>query len=282
MEVLHVDLTGPHVSSQGYRYIMTACDSFTRFVIAVPLRDKTAISAARALVHEVVLKYGTPHCILSDLGKEFQNELWHELCRLLGITRFRTTAYCPSTNGKIERWHRSLHSMMAKVVDAKQKRWIEFLPFVTAAYNSTSHSSTTFSPNFLMFGPELTSAVDIAFGCPRPAACSTNDYALHTRELMGEAYGIVREHLGRYAEVMKSNYDAAVKPTEFQVDELVWYFCPRSRPGTSPKWTRFYSGPYRVVRRVNDVNYVIQLTPRSRQIIVHVNKLKPHHEFQLV
>ena len=88
---------------KGYRYIMTACDAFTRFVIAVPLRNKTAISAARALVHEVVLKYGMPHCILTDLGGEFQNELWHELCRLLGITRLRTTAYCPSTNGKIER-----------------------------------------------------------------------------------------------------------------------------------------------------------------------------------
>ena len=124
---------------------------------------------------------------------------------------------------------------MAKVVDAKQKRWVEFLPFVTAAYNSTSHCSTTFSPNFLMFGRELTSAVDIAFGCPRPDACSTNDYAFHTRELMAEAYGIVREHLGRYAEVMKSRYDAAVKPAEFQVDDLVWYFCPKSRPGTSPK-----------------------------------------------
>ena len=126
----------------------------------------------------------------------------------------------------------------------------------------------------------MTSAVDIAFGCPRPDACSTNDYAFHTCELMAEAYGIVREHLGRYAEVMKSCYDAAVKPAEFQVDDLVWYFCPKSRPGTSPKWTRFYSGPYRVVRRVNDVNYVIQL-PRSRQIVVHVNKPKPHREFQL-
>jgi len=142
-------------------------------------------------------------------------------------------------------------------------------------------NSTTFSPNFLMFGRELTSAVDIAFGCPRPAVCSTNVYAFHTRELMAEAYAIVREHWGRCAEVMKGSYDAAVKPVEFQVDDLVWYFCPRSRPGTSPKWTRFYSGPYRVVRRVNDVNYVIQLTPRSRQIIVHVNKIKRYQEFQL-
>jgi len=52
MEVLHVDLTGPHVNSQGYRYIMTTCDSFTRFVIAVPLRNKTALSVARTLVHD--------------------------------------------------------------------------------------------------------------------------------------------------------------------------------------------------------------------------------------
>ena len=101
---------------------MTACDAFTRFVIAVPLRNKTAFSVARALVHEVVLKYGMPQSILTDLGGEFQNELWRELCQLLGITRVRTTAYCPSTNGKIERWHRSLHAMMAKVVDKKQKR----------------------------------------------------------------------------------------------------------------------------------------------------------------
>ena len=281
MEVLHVDLTGPHVMSQGYRYMMTACDSFTRFVIAVPIRNKTAISTARALVQEVILKHGLPHCILTDLGGEFQNELWQELCRLLGVTRLRTTAYCPSTNGKIERWHRSLHSMMAKVVDVKQKRWVEFLPFIVAAYNSTSHDSTSFSPNFLMYGRELTSAVDIAFGCPRPAASSVNDYAWYTRERMAEAYAMVRDHWGRCADVMKDHYDAAVKPAEFQEGDLVWYFCPRARLGTSPKWTRFYSGPYRVVRKVNDVNYVIQLSPKSRQFVVHVNKIKRHQEFQL-
>jgi len=87
---------------------------------------------------------------------------------------------------------------------------------------------------------------------------------------MAEAYAIVREHLGRNAEVMKNSYDAAVKPAQFQVDDQVWYFCPRSRPGTSPKWTRFYTGPYRVVRKVNDVNYVIRSTARSRQMVVHV------------
>jgi len=87
MEVLHVDLTGPHITSQGYRYIMTACDSFTRFVIATPLHNKAALIVARALVYEVVLNVGIPQCILTDLGTEFQNELWQEMCQLLGISR---------------------------------------------------------------------------------------------------------------------------------------------------------------------------------------------------
>ena len=65
-----MDLTGPHVNCQGYRYIMAACDAFTRFVIAVPVRNKTALSVARALVHEVVLKYGMPQSILTDLAEK--------------------------------------------------------------------------------------------------------------------------------------------------------------------------------------------------------------------
>ena len=71
--------------------------------------------------------------------------------------------------------------------------------------------------------------MDIAVGCPRQSACSANEYAYHTRQLMAEAYAIVREH----TEVMKRSYDAGVRPVEFQVDDLVWYFCPRARPGTS-------------------------------------------------
>ena len=121
--------------------------------------------------------------------------------------------------------------MMAKVVD----KWVKFLPFVTTAYNSTAHSSTSFSPNFLLFRRELIAAVDIAFGCPRPPSCSVNEYAYHTRELMAEAYALVRAHTRRCAEVNKRLYDACVKPVMFEVGELVWYFCPLSRLGPSPK-----------------------------------------------
>jgi len=92
---------------------------------------------------------------------------------------------------------------------------------------------------------------------------------------------MVRAHSGRCAEVTKRHYDASVKSADFRVGDQVCYFCPKARPETSPKWTRFFSGPYEVVRKVNDVNYVIRLSPRGRPKIVHLNKLKPYKELHL-
>ena len=96
---------------------------------------------------------------------------------------------------------------------------------------------------------------------------------------MAEACELVRQHLGKTAEVCKAWYDMNVRPVTFEVGSKVWLYCPKRLPGTSAKWTRCYRGPYTVVRRVNDVNYVVQLSPCSRLQIVHVNKLKKCGQF---
>jgi transposase InsO family protein len=122
--------------SKGHCYIMTATDSFTKCVVASPLRNKSAVRAARVLVHDIILKFGCPNSIVTDQGGEFINELWAEVCRLLNISMCRTSPFQPSTNGCVERWHRSLNAMMGKVVDPKQKQWSFYLDFVVAAYNA--------------------------------------------------------------------------------------------------------------------------------------------------
>ena len=64
---------------------------------------------------------------------------------------------------------------------------------------------------------------------------------------------------------------------------MTWYgiFVKELGQGPVQSGPDFNSGPYRVVRKLNDVNYVIQLTAKSRAIIVHVNKLRSYKEFQL-
>ena len=123
---LHVDLTGPHPRSRrGYTYILTVVDAFSKYALAYPLRDKSADGIAKVLADQVFTVYGTPFQLLSDLGREFDNQILSELARLMGIHRIRTTSYKPSTNGIAERFHRTLNSALAKVVRENQVDWCE-------------------------------------------------------------------------------------------------------------------------------------------------------------
>ena len=102
----------------------------------------------------------------------------------------------------------------------------------------------------------------------------------YVRDRMAEAYALVRMHTRNKMADMKQQYDRAVRPITFEPDDQVMYYYPRKLKGRSPKWSRYYVGPYRIVKRLNDMNYVIRLSDRTRAIVVHVNKLKPYKKVQ--
>jgi len=60
----------------------------------------------------------------------------NEVCRLLDIDKQRTTAYKASSNAAVKRFHRTLNSMMGRVVDEHQRDWDAMLPYVMAAFRS--------------------------------------------------------------------------------------------------------------------------------------------------
>jgi transposase InsO family protein len=146
MERLHLDLTGPHVrSKRGCVYILTCIDPFTKYAEAIPIRDNTATTVDRVLMEEIYPRYGLPLSICTDLGKEFENCATQELGSQLGITKLRATAYKASTNGSIEQLHRTINSMVGKVISEHQKEWCELLPSVMTAYRASRHDSTGIS-----------------------------------------------------------------------------------------------------------------------------------------
>jgi len=83
---LHIDLTGPHPPSrQGSTYILTAIDTYTSFLVAVPLRNKMAVTDADALAEKILLLFGCFRTIVSDRRTEFCNELLAEVLSHLVI-----------------------------------------------------------------------------------------------------------------------------------------------------------------------------------------------------
>ena len=65
---LHLDIVGPLPQADGYSYLLTIMDRFSRWPEAIPLVDITAQSCARALLNQWIARYGVPLSIVTDLS----------------------------------------------------------------------------------------------------------------------------------------------------------------------------------------------------------------------
>ena len=277
MDRLHIDLCGPFVKSNGNVFILMCVDAYTRFLIAVPIPHKTAQIIADKIMTHIVFRFGLFREMLTDLGTEFQNDVVHTLCKLLSIDQLRTTSYRPNCNGKVERANRSLHSLMAKVVSTNQRDWSKLLPACVLAYNMSKNEATSYSPYFLMHGRQALCPMDLLLQTPEDNEnVNVNDYADLLVERLRVAYRLVSQHTHIQVERMKKNYNKKVKPQEFLPGMFVWYYYPRRYSERSQKWSRFYTGPFQIQKRINDVNAIIRKTPKSKPLIVHIDKLRPY------
>jgi hypothetical protein len=68
-------------TEQGNRYILTFQDDLSKYVTAVPIRQQDAETVARGFVTHVVLKYGTPHTVLTDQGTNFLTDVFRSTCK---------------------------------------------------------------------------------------------------------------------------------------------------------------------------------------------------------
>ena len=219
-ETIGIDVTGPHPkSSSGFVYILTIVDHFSKFAFAYPMRNQEAQTVAKLLLENVICLVGAPDRILTDQGPNFESQLFQELCKSLGVEKIRTSPYEASTNGITERFHLTLNAMLAKCVQENQRDWDRWVQPVMAAYRATRHSSTSMTPNFVIFGRENVMPADLVM-CNASALPSSensvNDYVSEQQDRFRAAYQTVRDHLKVAAQKRKAYYDASVRSKHFQ------------------------------------------------------------------
>ena len=95
----------------GTCYLHTVIDDHSR-VAYVEARDDEKKETATEVLRNAVAWFAergvTVQRVLSDNGSCYKSHLWHDTCKDLGITPKKTRPYRPQTNGKIERFHRTL------------------------------------------------------------------------------------------------------------------------------------------------------------------------------
>ena len=210
---------------------------------------------------------------IHDQGKEFCNDVMYNLSRMLGVQDLRTTAYRPSANAAIERVHRTINAVFAKTVSKNLRDWCEVAPFVTFAYNASRHTSTTFTPFYLMYLREPRVGIDLLLDREEPAYQEFDEYSEKAMERMQIAFQIVEEQLKFTFDRAKRRYDSRVKAVQFEVGDFCYFYPPRIAPGRGRKFRNQTTGPWKVVKQINDVNYAIAKSPSGKSIIVHVDRL---------
>ena len=129
--MIYLDILGPinPRSKSGSAYILVMVDQFTKWVELAALPTQNAeLTASAFLKHFVVTG-----CLLeihTDQGTNFQSNLFKAFCKVLEISKTRTTPYHPSSNGQVEVFNRIILQMIRAYVSRGVKVWDEQLPLI--------------------------------------------------------------------------------------------------------------------------------------------------------
>ena len=126
------------------------------------------------------------------------SSLMHEICKLLNISKSRTTAYHPQCDGLVERFNRTLQDMLATTVRDHPFDSEGSLRKVCMAYNSSVNASTGFTPFYLMFGREARLPVDLIYGARSGESSEVNEYVHQLQGNLEAAFELVRQKIIRH------------------------------------------------------------------------------------
>ena len=130
--------------NNGYRYLLTIIDLFSRFAWAVPLRGKTGHEVTAAF-RQVFEQSRQPQRLQTDDGLEFNNREFQRLLNLENIRFFTVKSQFKAA--VCERFNRTLKAKMWRYFTRTGRyRWIDVLGELLTAYNTATHRSLEVSP----------------------------------------------------------------------------------------------------------------------------------------
>lgn len=161
-ESVAVDLVGPLPKGKGgMRWILTYVCMASRWPDVVTLRETSVKPVANGLI-QIFSRMALSFLMLSDRGGQFMGSVMRELCALLSIEKFQTTAYHPQCNGMVEHMHAILESMLVKA-HALGQDWVLQLPLAMFAFRQAPNRDMGLSPYTLVFGRNVRTPLELFY-----------------------------------------------------------------------------------------------------------------------
>nr|GEW80326.1 reverse transcriptase domain-containing protein [Tanacetum cinerariifolium] len=207
------------------KILIVTMDYFTKWIEANAVAIITGEQVKKFIWDNIVCRFGFPGEIISDNGKQFNDNPFKDWCGKLNITQRFASVKHPQSNGLVERANRSLGEGIKSCLGEGNKNWVEELPHVLWAHQTMIRSSHGDTPFSLTYGTEAVILTEIEMPTYRTAAVNmvNNDEELRLNlDLLEER----REHAvvceAKSKSKMMKYYNARVRGVAFRPGDFVY------------------------------------------------------------
>ncbi|GJW36909.1 reverse transcriptase domain-containing protein [Tanacetum coccineum] len=243
------------------KFLIVAIDYFTKWIEAKPVATITGNQIKKFVWDNIVCRFGLPGEIISDNGKQFQDNPFKDWCEKLCIRQHFASVKHPQTNGLVERANRSLGEGIKARLDERSKNWMEELPHVLWAHRTMIKSSNGDTPFSLTYRTEAVIPAEIGMPALRTAKVDLvqNDKALEINlDLLEERREQAAIREAKSKAKMERYYNSKVRSISFKPGDLVYRNNDASRAEDTGKLGPKWEGPYEVTEALGKGAYKLR------------------------
>jgi hypothetical protein len=286
--ITDLPLVKDSLTSKGYDKIMVVVDRATKRMHAWPCASTDdAHEIAKLFFARYLPLHGVPRSILSDRDPLFTSKFWETVAQASGTKQKLSTTNRPQTDGQTEAINKIIGTYLRLYINQKMDNWLELLPLAEFAYNASTHSATKFSPFEL----------DIGYIPPVPLdELPLDDDINDGQRLLGK----------KFASRQKANLQLARDRLWTANQLLIHKFLPEHIPSFNPgdkvlvlypvihkaqstkdlpkeerkkmKWLPKWTGPFKVIEKIHNAAYRIDLEGSKAHDVINISFLKPYYE----
>ncbi|KAI3682071.1 hypothetical protein L2E82_50219 [Cichorium intybus] len=262
-------------TARGADTIWVIVDRLTKSAHFLAIKESSpAKKLAEIFDREIVSLHGVPVSIVSDRDTRFTSRFWRKFQEEMGTRLHFSTAFHPQTDGQSERTIQTLEDMLRACAIDFGGSWDDHLHLAEFSYNNSYHSSIKMPPYEALYGRKCRTPV--CWGEVGQRVLGSTEIVLQTTEKIQ----VIRDHLATARSRQKSYADKRRSDLEFQVGDSVllkvspWKGVIRfqKRGKLGPR----FIGPYKVIARVGEVAYRLELHVELSLIhdTFHVSQLR--------
>ena len=255
-----LDILGPLLGQ--CKFAIIGVDYFTKWAEVEPLSKIIEQKVHNFVWRSIICRFRIPKALVSDNGKQFDNQKFKNFCAELGIKNYYSSPAHRQSKGQAKFTIRTLKVALKTKLENLKGKWVEYLPEVLWTYRTTRKSATRETPFSLAFGNEAVAPVEIGLKSPSVefANAEHNEVSLCLNlDLLEEKREQGRKHAEDYQRKTVRYYDRKVRANSFKPGDLVLKKLLSARKDlTRGKLRPNWEGPYIVSRVIRLGNYELQ------------------------